>query len=174
MGCINKEVEVIENMLTLPQLEHYQFLVKDGFAHVTLPETTRLRELDVVVYNADPILTGFFRAVKKITSLEKLQVQFVNKPKTIVLLRLVCGVIKAAATLGKEVLLTHFVNEDNPKKLKITKSNNQNVSEVIEEERKVLVLTIEMKNEKKIFDGVKQFVQEKLQHYQVVELRNKK
>lgn len=161
------EVEFIQTVFTFPRLESIDCILQKGFPLIELPKMQHLTELSLAVTSPDPIFTGFFKAVQNITTLERLRVEFVTNVKESGLLLLVCGVISAATSLGKEVVLTHLDEEKSPRELRVTKFCTEEIAILFEDYVDLLQLSVNYKNEKTLFKGVTEFVQKKLRGYHI-------
>lgn len=175
---IKDEYEFFLALFSIPQLESIKCSLNSGFSFIDIPEPNRLLTLRFTMYNSDPIFTGFFKIVRKISGLKSLQIDFVKVIDGRRLLLLVCGVAVAATSVRKDVVVSHLENktslEKSRRKLKITRSSTQEAAETFETDGKVLQLTFNFENEETLFNGVTEFVQNKLQGYHAFVLKNEK
>lgn len=166
---VNKES--IKRLLSLPHLEIFEsrnsFLPQNE-----LPEMKNMSELSIAVDSEDPLFTGLLEAVRKMHCLEELMIYYNHDVKESELLHLFCGVVEAATSLEKNVIVSsfpsHFVDDEYVfyRHLEIMKSGDHEVAEKVLE----LAFCDDYYDSDELVDGVAAFVRNKLHSYKVVEL----
>lgn len=166
----------LKTLLTLPQLERFEFALLHEFPCIELPELKHLTEMAIVFLDNYPDFTMLFEVVKKIFSLKKLRIGFHDffHIEDCVALNLVCGVVEAATSLRKDVLVNDDMDPSHTSKLMITKSSNQRAAEMILQHGEIFEITIHYKFEELFFENVAKFVRNKLYRYNTIVLENKK
>lgn len=180
---IDVEEASLLTLLTLPQIESLKFTLWDGFPNIELPEVKHLTELTITIFGTDPPLAGLYKAVKKMPCLKKLIIEFedgiiieresLSKIDDSVLLNFICGVVIAATSLGKDVLVSENLNKDYISELMITKSNNQEAVKVNHRRDETLELLMDIELEEPIVEAVRAFVRNKLYRYNTILLKSK-
>lgn len=156
-------------MLSLPHLEVFECPIS-SFPHSKLPEMKHISKLNILFDNADPLFTEFLEAVRKMHCLNNLMIDYWSYVSETDLLYLVCGVIEATTSLGKDVILSHFCIENKyafHKQLKIIKAGNHDV------DKKIFKLSLcdDFYDVERLCEGVATFVRNKLHSYEVVVIR---
>lgn len=167
------EKESMKKVLSLPLLEIFES-PGSQFPHDELPEMKNMTKLNILFDNADPHFTAFSEAVRKMSYLESLTINY-GDVKESELLQLVCGVVEAATSLGKDVVLEDIDDyepededeKDLTRRLKIMKTNDH------KEADKILKLSFfeYSYDVDTLFEGVATFVRNKLYSYNAVELK---
>lgn len=160
-------------MLTLPQLESFECVLRGGFPNIDLPELKHLTKLHFTVIGEDPLFTGLFTAIKKMPSLETLSIAigFYDNEDDVIL-NVVRGVAKAALSLGKDILVTDDCLTEHNRRLMITKLSVHEAATVVHQRGGLLELTLNYTNEERLFQNIAKFVRDELRRYNLILLED--
>lgn len=150
--------------MSLPDLEFLDIRLPIDFPSMEFYQMDNLSALKITFLYANPDVSGFLGAVGKMPKLNKIDLFFDYGISEANQFQLVCDVVSTAASQKKDIFVTPRCNFGWSKTLAIRKSEN---SEVPAEN--TLHFTTEFYHKEKIiFKRIKEYVREKLYHYDAV------
>lgn len=173
----------IKKLLALPHLEKFFYQAnsfskngQNSFTCNDMPEMKQLLKLSIPVDSED--ISGFVEAVGKMPRLEKLFIDcgFIEKDSEVV--RLFCGVVEVATSRGKDVLIStdydYKKKKFSIKQLKVEESSNHQATEMFNQHRETLKVTLIGHLPGDLFEHVAAFVRNKLYGFNAFVIEDKK
>lgn len=173
VGSTKINEETFLKILSLSQLEFLELEI--GFLARELPEIKNLSELHISLNVTEQIFTEFVEeCVKKMCRLKKLSIQFEISADKKRMLGHICAAVKAATSLGKDVLITHLHRAPYYKILRITTLSDFEESKIFDKSTRILELSFKFEEHQGMFEGVTKFVRNNLHRYNAFEFYDKK
>lgn len=163
--CIDVNEESLLKILSLSGLESLRCSLIENFPHIEQPVIEHLSELDISIRFRHPIFTGLFEAIKKTPQLKKLLLFYYYSEVEEEKLSLIFGVVNAATSLGKDVLVNYFHTGVVTRKIRITKSSHHGEANILGRSDKTLECDLGYINKATFHEDVKELVRNKLHHY---------
>lgn len=141
-----------------------------------LPELKYLTELSIAIFDEGPRFKELFAAVKKMPRLEKLVIELpelMDMEETVVS-DLVCGVTKAATSLGKDVLIKNHSSTADNRRLIVTKLSQCEFDKAAYQPGEILDLSVCFMHEELLFTEVAKLLQNLVYDYNVFVLKDYK
>lgn len=170
-GRITVNGESLQKILSLPQLEKLTCKLEEEFPYIELSEIERLSHLYVTMISANPVFIGIPEAVKKMHRLQTLHIECSVAVSEGSILDLVCGVVNAAKSMEKYVVLKCWYPGRDRKLLHITKLSDHKADAIFEKDSQVFQLSLRFDYQETLFERVKEFVRNNLSSYNVFVLR---